>query len=92
MRKSEKETVIRWDSAEKVVHVYSCHPRVWRRAERKGYQPVGRQHVIKGRETVREYRIPLTHFGFRFRALNQPPRPAPKGAFKPKTRGKPTRK
>jgi hypothetical protein len=89
--KAEKETILRWDSAEKVVHVYSCHQRVWRRAERKGYQPV-RQHIIKGREVARQYRIPLTHFGYRFRAINQPPRPAPKGAFKPQKRAKTARK
>jgi hypothetical protein len=91
VRKAEKETIIRWDSAEKVVHVYSCHPRVWRRAERKGHQPT-RQHFIDGREIAREYRIPLARFGYRFRALNEPPRPAPKGAFKPKKRVKTTHK
>lgn len=76
MRKSEKETVIRWDAAEKIVHVYSCQQRVWRRAERQGYQPV-RRHFIKGREIARQYRVPLDSFRYGFKNPNRPRRPAP---------------
>lgn len=76
MLKAEKETVFRWDSEEKVVHVYSCHPRVWRRVERKGYKPT-KSHVIQGREIARQYRVPLSRFRFGFRPLDVPPRPAP---------------
>ena len=83
MRKAEKETTFRFDSDEKIVHVYSCHPRVWRRAEQKGFKPV-RVHVMSGREIARQYRIPLACFRYGFRALDRPRRPAPRGAFKRK--------
>jgi hypothetical protein len=91
MLKAEKETTFRWDSEEKVVHVYSCHPKVWRRVERKGYKPV-KNHVIQGRETARQYRVPLACFRYGFQALNQPRRPAPPWLRKPKTRQKRTTK
>jgi hypothetical protein len=83
MRKSEKETIFRWDSAEKVVHVFSCHPRVWRRAERQGHTPV-RRDIIHGRETARWYRIPLDCFHYGFRAVDRPRRAAPTWLWKPK--------
>lgn len=87
MLKTEKETIFRWDSEEQVVHIYSCHPRVWRRAERKGYQP-SKTRFLEGREIARQYRIPLPCFRYGFRPLDRPRRPAPKGAFKPRKRGK----
>jgi hypothetical protein len=83
--KSEKETTIRWDSAEKVVHIFTCHRSVWRRAERAGFKPV-RVQTQNERDGGVFYEIPLANFRFGFRALNRPRRPAPKGAFKPKTR------
>jgi len=89
--KAEKESVFRWDSEEKIVHVYSCHPRVWRRLERKGYKPV-KSHVRADREIARSYRVPLSFFRYGFRAADQPRRPAPTGAFKAKQHDKTTRK
>jgi len=87
VRKAEKETILRWDSAEKVVHVYSCHQRVWRRAERQGYTPV-RRHFIEGVEIARQYRIPLDAFRYRFRDPNRPRRPSPTWLLKAKIRQK----
>ena len=87
MRKAEKETILRWDSAEKVVHVYSCHQRVWRRAERQGYTPV-RRHFIEGVEIARQYRIPLDAFRYGFKDPNRPRRPAPPWLLKAKVRQK----
>ena len=87
MLKSEKETVLRWDSSEKIVHVYSCHERVWRRAERQGYTPV-RRHFIHGREIARQYRIPLASFRYGFKDPNRPRRPAPTWLVKAKVRQK----
>ena len=87
MRKAEKETVLRWDSAEKVVHVYSCHERVWRRAERQGYTSV-RRHFIEGREIARQYRIPLDSCRYGLRDPNRPRRPAPTWLVKAKIRQK----
>jgi hypothetical protein len=89
--KAEKETTFCWDSEEKIVHVYSCHPKVWRRLERKGYKPV-KSHVIQNREIARQYRVPLACFRYGFRALNRPPRPTPPWLRKPKTRQKRTNK
>jgi hypothetical protein len=88
--KAEKETISRWDSEEKIVHVYSCHPRVWRRAEQKGYKPV-RSHCIQGHEIARQYRVPVACFRYGFRAVDRPRRPAPPWLRKPKTRQKKTR-
>ena len=90
MLKAEKESVIRWDSEEQIVHIYACHSRVWRRLERKGYKPV-MSHVRAGREIARSYRVPLPCFRYGFRAADQPRRPAPKGAFRAKNQGKTTR-
>lgn len=87
MLKAEKETTFRWDSAEKIVHVYSCHERVWRRAERQGYTPV-RRHFIHGREIARQYRIPLDCFRYGFKDPNRPRRPAPPWLVKANIRQK----
>jgi hypothetical protein len=91
MLKAEKEIIFRFDSDEKIWHIYSCHPRVWRRAEGKGHKPVKR-HFKEGQEIARQYRVPADCFRYRFRAVDRPRRPAPKGAFKPKKRGKASRK
>jgi len=80
--KSEKEVVIRFDAAERVVRLYSCFPRDWRRAEAKGHQPVKR-HFTHGREMAREYRIALDCFHYGFRAADRPRRAAPTWLLKP---------
>jgi hypothetical protein len=91
MLKAEKEIIFRFDSEEKIWHIYSCHPRVWRRAERKGHKAVKR-HFMGGREIARQYRVPVDCFRYGFRALDRPRRPAPKRAFKPKKRAKTSHK
>lgn len=83
MLKSEKEFTVRFDAEERIVHLYSCFPRDWRRAEAKGYQPVKR-HFQKGRETARQYRIPLDCFHYGFRAVDRPRRAAPTWLWKSK--------
>ena len=72
MNKHEKETILRWDSAEKIVHVYSCHPSVWRRVEKQGFTPVKRS-VLKGVEIARQYRVPLDCFRYGSRTRIAPP-------------------
>jgi hypothetical protein len=91
MLKAEKETTITWDSEEKIVRIFSCHRLLWRRAERRGFQPT-RVQTLKGREVGRFYRIPLSCFRYGFRATDRPRRPAPAGAFKRKKPRKPTHK
>jgi hypothetical protein len=81
--KSEKEVVIRFDAAERVVHLFSCLPRDWRRAEATGHQPVKR-HFQEGQETARQYRIPLDCFHYGFRAVDRPRRAPPTWLWKPK--------
>jgi hypothetical protein len=85
MQKSEKELVIRFDAAERVVYLYTCFPKDWRRAEQKGHTPAKR-HVRDGREIARQYRIPLDCFHYGFRALNRPRRAAPTWLWKRKIR------
>lgn len=63
MLKLEKETIFRLNSAEPEVAIYSCHPRVWRRLERKGYQPIKR-HFRADQEIARSYRVPRNCFRF----------------------------
>jgi len=87
VNKHEKESIFRWDSAEKVVHVYSCHPSVWRRVEKQGFTPVKRSFQ-KGVEFARQYRIPLDSFRYGFRDPNRPRRPAPTWLSKAKIRQK----
>ncbi len=91
MLKAERETIIRWDSDEQMVHICSYHPAVWRRLDRKGYQPA-RNRTIKGREVGRDYLVPLRYFRFSFRALDAPRRPAPVWLWKQKTLQKKGRK
>jgi hypothetical protein len=90
MLRAEKETIVRWDGEEKLVHVYSCHPRVWRRAEARGYKPV-KVHLMNGREIARQYRVPLAAFRYGFRALDAPLPPRP-GWLGPKKAQKTGRK
>lgn len=71
MRKSEAETVIRWDSEEQIVWIDSCHPSVWRRVEKAGFAPV-RVRIHKEREVGRRYKVPLTLFRFRVRQPSDP--------------------
>ncbi len=87
MNKHEKETILRWNSAEKIVHVYSCHPAVWRRLEKQGFTPVKRS-VLKGVEIARQYRVPLDCFRYGFKDPNRPRRPAPAWLVKAKIRQK----
>src|SRR5438132_944787 len=54
VRKAEKETVIRWDSEQKIATIDSYHPAVWRRLERAGYEPTLRRQ-LDGREVGRRY-------------------------------------
>jgi hypothetical protein len=83
MKKEEKETIIRWDSAEKLVWIDSAHLPVWRRVERAGFTPV-RVRTQHGREVGRQYRVPLANFRFRLRRPDQPRREASPGAFRRK--------
>jgi hypothetical protein len=83
MRKAEKESIFRWDSDEKVVHVYSCHPPVWSRVEKKGFTPIKR-HFLDGVEIARQYRVPLDCFRYGFRPVDRPRRPAPTWLLKGK--------
>ncbi len=91
MPKAEKETIFRWDSEEKIVHVFTCHRPVRRKAERAGYKPL-HVNTRNGREVTWEYRVPLSCFGYRFRPVDRPRRPAPKTAFRSKKRGKVSQK
>lgn len=83
MLKSGKEFVVRFDAAERVVHLFSCFPRDWRLAEQKGHEPMKR-HLADGREVAREYHIPLDRFHYGFRAVDRPGRAPPTWLWQPK--------
>jgi hypothetical protein len=59
---AERETVLRWDDEERVVHVYSGNPAIWRRCERLGMAPVKRDRLEGGTERGRFYRVALAEF------------------------------
>lgn len=62
MLRAEQETIIRWDEEEKLVHVYSASPVVWRRLEKQGFA-VQRETTRDGQPTGRFYvPIPLADF------------------------------
>ena len=84
MRKSEKETVIRWDSAARLVRIDSFHPHVWLRLDRAGYAPV-RSSPLAGGEVFRRYEVPLDRFRFRAVPADRPRRRAPRTAFRSKS-------
>jgi hypothetical protein len=59
--KAERETVIRWDEEERVVHVWSASPAVWRKLARLGIGVV--RETKRGTEVSgRFYRVPLAQF------------------------------
>jgi hypothetical protein len=61
MTRAEQETILRWDEAEQVVHVWSASPRTWRRCARLGLTLV-RETMTKGEVTGRFYRLDLGAF------------------------------
>jgi hypothetical protein len=62
MLRAEQETIIRWDEEEKLVHVYSASPVVWRRLEKQGFE-VLKETTHKGEPTGRFYTpIPIRDF------------------------------
>jgi hypothetical protein len=61
MTRAEQETVIRWDEAEQVVHVWSASPRTWRRCARLGLT-LTRETTTAGQVTGRFYRLDLGAF------------------------------
>jgi hypothetical protein len=87
--KAERETVIRWDSEDRMVWIDSYHPHVWRKVERAGYIPA-RSRSHKGREIGRVYKVPLEQFRFRLIPSDRSRRAAPRSAFKPKPHDKPS--
>ena len=67
--------------------IYSCHPSLWRRAEKKGFTPTNR-HFHEGVEIARQYWIPLDSFRYGFKDPNRPRRPAPAWLVKANIRQK----
>jgi hypothetical protein len=57
----EHETIIRWDLAERIVHIWSSQPAVWRRLERLDVS-IRRSSTSHGVETGRWYTLPLDQF------------------------------
>jgi hypothetical protein len=57
----EHETIIRWDLAERIVHIWSSQPAVWRRLERLGVA-MRKRSASSGVETGRWYAVPLEQF------------------------------
>jgi hypothetical protein len=60
--KAEQETIISWDEAERVVHIASHSPAVWRRLAKLGIEPVRNWCYRDGVESTRFYELPLTRF------------------------------
>ncbi len=59
---AERETVIRWDEADKVVTIWSSSPVVLRKLARLGIAPVRESRRRDGTLHGREYRVPLADF------------------------------
>ena len=58
--KAERETTILWDEEERVVHVYSASPVVWRKLARFGIEPIRvTRHADSGVIHGRFYEVPL---------------------------------
>lgn len=70
LSRAERETVIRWDMEEREVSVYSCLPGAWKRCERAGWTLAESVKDSDGREIAREYRGPLSLFGWRATSVN----------------------
>jgi len=65
MTRAERETIIRWDSGDRVVTVYTCHRAVWRKAERAGWRQAGECRDRSGRVIGKEFAAPLDQLRFR---------------------------
>lgn len=63
LTKAERETTIRWDEEDRVVHVWSASPVVWRKMARLGLRPT-RETTLAGEPSGKFYRLPLTEFRF----------------------------
>ena len=59
--RAEQETVIRWDEAEKVVHIWSASPVTWRRMARLALSH-HKETTMEGNLSGRFYRVPLARF------------------------------
>jgi hypothetical protein len=58
----EQETVIRWNRAEKTVHIYTCDPAVARRCERLAFELVRVEEWPDGAVSGRFYRASTSTF------------------------------
>jgi len=66
--RAEQETIIRWDEAEQIVHVYSTSPKTWRRCARLGLEATKSHRFRDGEESGRFYRLPLAEFRWGLRS------------------------
>jgi len=64
---SPKETIIRWDSQDRIVTVYSCHRRMWTKLAKAGWHLVGCSKSRSGADAARIYEAPLNQFSPVFR-------------------------
>lgn len=62
MTKAEQETTFRWDLEERVVHVWSAQPEVWRKLARLGVVESRVPSMQGGRVVGRWYALPLAGF------------------------------
>lgn len=62
LTRAERETTIRWDEDDRVVHVSSGSAAVWRKMARLGIKPVKETRLLTGEPSGKFYRIPLAAF------------------------------
>ena len=62
MTKAEQETTFRWDLEERVVHVWSAQPEVWRKMARLGVVERRTPSMQAGLVVGRWYALPLAGF------------------------------
>jgi len=64
--RAEQEVIIRWDEEEKLVHVYSASPIIWRRLAKAGWAIERETHAKFTGERTGIFYMPIPLARFRF--------------------------
>jgi hypothetical protein len=66
MTRAEQETVIRWDREDRVVHIWSADPTVWRKLDRLGVAVREETRAQRTGEITGRFYVPMPVARFRW--------------------------
>jgi hypothetical protein len=62
MTRAEQETVVRWDEAEQIVHIWSASRVTWRKMARLGVAPSKETTEADGTPSGKWFQVPFSRF------------------------------